>query len=264
MVPSKGRSAYVAERVVSFLDEICLNGDAIVKSDQESSIKAIVEQIGRLRSTRGSGKWIVEHSPVGASQSNGIVERAAQSMQGQLRTIKIALEKRWGADIPAEHPIIAWAVEYGSLLLNRFEAGHDWKTSYERLKGKKATTMGIEFGEMVLWKALNKGGALGKLASTWRSGVFLGVRAKSGELIISDKSGVYRTRTVQRKPFDERWDAKSAEEVPVVEGGRGEQGHGGERDPDRREDDGGPDAGGVDEGDAGDRPAERLHQGQGF
>lgn len=137
MVPSKGRSTYVAERAVAFLEEIgCMNGDVIVKSDQEASIKALVEQIGRVRSTRGSGKWIVEHSPVGASQSNGIIERAVQSMQGQLRTLKLALEKRWGADIPTEHPIIAWAVEYGSLLLNRFEVGHDGKTSYERLKGK--------------------------------------------------------------------------------------------------------------------------------
>jgi hypothetical protein len=42
-------------------------------------------------------------------------------------------------------------MEWAALVLNRYEVGKDGKTPYERCKGKKATTMGLEFGEAVLW-----------------------------------------------------------------------------------------------------------------
>ena len=165
----------MVDRVLAFLEEIGhLSGSVIVKSDQEPSLRALVEEIGRVRGTRSSGKWIVENSPVGSSQSNGVIERAMQSIEGQLRVLKLALERRWMAEIPVHHLVLAWAVEYASFLLNRFEVGHDGKTAYERLKGKRATTLAIEFGEKVLWKASHQGGALGKLSSTWRVGVYLG------------------------------------------------------------------------------------------
>ena len=215
MVPAKGRQTYVIDRVLAFLEEIGhLSGSVIVKSDQEASLKALVEDIGRARGTRSSGRWIVENSPVRSSQSNGVIERAVQSIEGQVRVLKIAVERRWKAEIPVDHPVLAWAVEYASFLLNRFEVGHDGKTAYERLKGKRATTLAIEFGEKVLWKmTAHQGGALGKLSSTWRVGVYLGVRGKSGELVVADRTGVWRTRTAQRKPFDERWDPKVADEI---------------------------------------------------
>ena len=217
MVPTKGRDAYVADRAVAFLEELgCLSGDVVTKSDQEPSMKALVNQVGMLRASKGTGRWIIEHSPVGESQANGVVERGVQSIEGQLRVIKLALETRWGAEIPVEHPILAWAVEYASFLLNRYEVGHDGKTAYERLKRKRAVTMGYEFGEKVLWKISGTDGALGKLSSTWRTGVYVGVRGRSGEIVVQDSTGTWRTRTVRRRPLEERWDAKYADEVVKV------------------------------------------------
>ena len=37
-------------------------------------------------------------------------------------------------------------------------------------------------------------GALGQLSSFCREGIFLGVQAKSGESVVSDGSGVWKTR----------------------------------------------------------------------
>ena len=214
MLPDKTGDRFVVDRILAFLSEIgYFHGDVIAKSDQEPAMKRILDEVGKERAARGGGKWIVEHSPVGASQANGVAERAIQSVQGQVRVLKLAAEKKWGIEIPAEHPAIAWIVEYAAFLLNRFEVGHDGKTAYERLKGKKATTLGIEFGEAVHWKSVPAGGALGKLSSTWRDGVYLGVKGKTGEIIIGNLAGVWRTRTVQRKPEDERWDRKNVEFV---------------------------------------------------
>ena len=36
-----------------------------------------------------------EESPVGESQSNGEIERAIQTIQGQVRAVKLALESRY-------------------------------------------------------------------------------------------------------------------------------------------------------------------------
>ena len=64
-------------------------------------------------------------------------------------------------------------------------------------KGRRAPTLGIESGEGVLWKRKPIGGALGKFSCTWGDGVYLGLRGASGQLNVSDVTGVWRTRTVQ-------------------------------------------------------------------
>ena len=83
-----------------------------------------------------------------------------------MRVLKVALEKRWNADISIKRPVVPW-MEYAAFLLNWLEVGHDGNTFYERLKGKRAVHHGIEFGESVHWKAGHAGGALGKTSSAW-------------------------------------------------------------------------------------------------
>ena len=63
----------------------------------------------------------------------------------------------------------------------------------------------MEFGEAILWKRRPVGGALGKPSCLWEDGLYLGIHVQSGELIVSDREGVWRTRTVQRKPIEDRW-----------------------------------------------------------
>merc|ERR1712086_309823 len=79
-----------------------------------------------------------------------------------------------------------------------------------------ARHLGIEFGEAVLRRRKPSGGALGKLSSSWSNGVFLGVKGLSGEVIVSDSSGVYKSRTVHRKPIGDRWDIASADLIRYV------------------------------------------------
>ena len=109
--------------------------------------------------------------------------------------------------------MVPWLVEYSAFLLNRFEVGRDGKTAYERCKGKQAKSAGLEFGEAILWKTKRVGGALGKMTCLWEDGVYVGVRDQSGEIAASNKDGVWKTRTVQKQPQDERWRAESADQV---------------------------------------------------
>ena len=60
------------------------------------------------------------------------------------------------------------------------------------------------------------GNALGKLSLMWHDGVFLGVKGRTGEHIIGDRKGVWKTRTLQRRPESERWSSRNAECVTGV------------------------------------------------
>ena len=71
---------------------------------------------------------------------------------------------------------------YVGVLLSRYSVGADGKTGYERLKGKAASSPGLEFGERVHWRSNAPAkDRKNKLDSEWKDGVFLGHRSISGE-----------------------------------------------------------------------------------
>ena len=92
-----------------------------------------------MRAVRGGGKMAVEHSPRYCSKSNAVGERAVRSVQGVVRTLRSALEARWGVRLSVDHGIWTWMTEYAGWLLTRFQVGSDRKTAYERVKGKPAS-----------------------------------------------------------------------------------------------------------------------------
>eukprot|EP00973_Karenia_brevis_P073292 10182747-Karenia_brevis.AAC.1 len=59
-----------------------------------------------------------------------------------MRAILLSLEERIGAEIDA-------------YLFNRLHKDDDGKVSYDRVKGKKPTVVGIEFGEKVVYMRAN-------------------------------------------------------------------------------------------------------------
>ena len=94
--------------------------------------------------------------------------------------------------------------------------GKDGKTAYERSRGKEAKLQGFEFGEGVLWKRRREGGPLGKLACMWEDGVFLGVKGTTGELMVGTKQGMWRTRSIRRKPIADRWSRSNIDHIVGV------------------------------------------------
>ena len=56
-------------------------------------------------------------SPVGDSQANGDIERAIRTVQGQIRTMKSALEANYKVEIGEKHPVMPWLVSYASSLI---------------------------------------------------------------------------------------------------------------------------------------------------
>ncbi len=125
-------------------------GKILVKTDQEPSIRYVVKD---LIDSRPAGQTVIEESPVKSSGSNGMVERSVQGVEGQLKVILLAFERRLGHKIDAKEAVVTFMPEYGAYLLNRREVGKDGKTSYERSKGKR----GYDIGNRVRGKATLQG-----------------------------------------------------------------------------------------------------------
>ena len=83
--------------------------------------------------------------------------------------------------------------------------GEDGKTAYERLKGKRPTVMGLEFGEKRLYRVKKKGPKLERINPLWNFGIFVGVRKRSNEILVANFEGVHSVRTVHRIPQAVRW-----------------------------------------------------------
>ena len=207
VVDSKGvTDPYAVARVSSFIRESGLvNFNVVVKSDQESSICAVMEQA--IRKSGRHGTVVPENSAVGESASNGRAERTVQSVEDLLRVHKIALEARLGKRIPAEHAVMRWLVEHVADILTKYTINESGLSPYEELHGRRAQERRVEFGERVFFASTKKGRA--KLDKRWRLGVYLGHASNSNEQYIGLKNGnVIRARSTTRVVVASRWDDK--------------------------------------------------------
>ena len=129
----RGKSTVVAEYsdyvVNALLNDIRMLDykKLIVKNDQENAMKALYERLRRLRNASGE-QTLEENSPVGESQSNGVIEEAIKEVEEMLATILSSLEMNLSATLPQECAATAWAVEYAAVLLNYFKEGADGLT----------------------------------------------------------------------------------------------------------------------------------------
>ena len=100
VVESKGVvDLYGVQRVAAFIRESGLvDFNFVVKSEQESSIVAMLEQA--IRRSGRHGSVVPEASAVGESASNSRAERTIQAVEDLLRVHKHALEARLGKRVP--------------------------------------------------------------------------------------------------------------------------------------------------------------------
>ena len=77
-------------------------------------------------------------------------------MAGQLRVLKSAREARWGIKIKARDAVVPWLMEYAAHLLNRFEVGHDGKTSFSHPRGRTCDEGLCAFSKRMYRKILKR------------------------------------------------------------------------------------------------------------
>ena len=135
-VPKKGLDAdgWSLKETLRFLEFLGYT-NIVLKSDQEKALEAL---FNKVRTHRGDQTQTMrEVSPVGDSKSNGFIERSIQSVQGQIRTMRHALEARLGTKIATNSPIFAWMAIHAANIVNIFEVGKDGRVPYQRLRGRR-------------------------------------------------------------------------------------------------------------------------------
>ena len=173
----------------------------VVKSDQEVALGAL---IGRMKTHRCEHTHaMVEHSPVGDSKSNGLIERTIQSVEGQIRTLRGATQSRIGVKIMPGSSLFAWMTIHAANLIDMYEIGSGSRVPYQRLRGRKLQTDMLEFGECVHFQPLDHA-KLGKAELRWMDGVYLGIRLTLGEKLVGNSQGVLKVRSTRRKIEAER------------------------------------------------------------
>jgi hypothetical protein len=194
---AKGAVDDVCRQVVDNLDTLGYK-DIVFKSDQEPAILSL----GELIKASWNGNMALECSPVGESQSNGMIERAIQTWEGQVRTMKDALETRIGTAIPPDHPLLTWLLQHAAALQRRCTVGGDGRTPQQRIKGRSSTRPTAEFGERVWYRPVKIGDSL---QVVMKEGYYIGVQDRSDESLIGTKEGPIKVRDVRRRPDDEKW-----------------------------------------------------------
>lgn len=130
-----------------------------------------------------------------SSGSNGIAEKGVQDVEGRIRSLFLGLEERIGRKLDAGERIVAFMPDYAAYLIHRLSQGTDGKVAFERIKGKKAIVLGIEFGDKVFYK-LKHTQRLQKIHTRWGHGISVGVRKRSNELAIASEDGIHFVRSV--------------------------------------------------------------------
>ena len=199
----KGNVEWVADRVVEDIDKFGHSANVCLKSDQELALVDLVKAIKDKR----KGETMIEHSKVYDSQSNGLVERAIQTVEGLTRTLKMSLERKINKCIPSRHPIMTWLIEHVADLLSKYGVGKDGRTAYERIRGKRYHGEMIEFGRRIFH--MNPGKPQGgSMKERWSEGTFVGKRFSSDEyMVVLDDGKLIKARSVKLLPESQSWNA---------------------------------------------------------
>ena len=202
MVPKRGPVPYAVRGVcVFFFFQELGYTRMVLKSACEPSITALVTAVQKEwagDSKNFQRQLIPRTSPVDDHASNGAVEAIVHSLEGLIRTSKIALEEALGISILPTSPILPWLVRHQSYLRNRFAVRSSGRTLFEELTMSKFQSPLLNFAETVLAK--ESGAQEGKLGSPWDLGIWLGRSTRTNEHLVGTRARVIRARTVKRRP----------------------------------------------------------------
>ena len=211
MTHSKGPVEWVMNAAVKFIDELGYGKIAIsIKCDGEPAIMAVRDAISKKR----AAPTIPLDAPVREAQSNGGMERAVKTIQGQYRTLLSHLVDRVGIDVKDNFDVLQWLAHWISHTLNKYKVHSHGKTSYHMAPGHMCKRPVATFGEKVLAKKSAKPGTRkDKGESEFQEGIYLCVVGRGIESIIGTPHGLISEYTVRRMPESQRWSMDDISEI---------------------------------------------------
>eukprot|EP00971_Amphidinium_carterae_P044042 866611-Amphidinium_carterae.2 len=206
-LPGKKVTDYVVFSVVNFIDSLGVQR-VVLRSDNEEVCKLIGARVKAKRTQHTE----VTYAPRYSSQSKGTVENYIQRMQGQIRTMRLELECKYGA-FGCEHGILPWLVRHAASAWNWYHRKVNGRTAHEDAFNQPFGHRVVPFGETILFRApmshtgrLLQGTRYRKGDPVWHRGVWLGLTENSAEDIVGTEHGVLKVRSIKRLVKDEQYD----------------------------------------------------------
>jgi hypothetical protein len=212
-VKTKAVTEPLVKYVKDIFDQSGYEGEKLsFKSDQEPAMVALKRAVAAAR----TGETVPIESPVRASKSNGMMERAIGVWQAQLRTIKHFTEEKLGKRIEVDGVLFSWLIPYCTEILNKFRVGPDGRTAYERIVEHKCRHAVFGFAESIDFILENSKKDMHKADSRVHHGIFLGYIWRTTEYIVGNKHGVFKCRTVRRRAEEVGYDPDCTEYLTVT------------------------------------------------
>ena len=197
----KGTDPFVERSILKSLENWGRTGDLVIQTDKEYGPIEVVRKIASKR----EGKTIIRQTPKKSKQSNAIVERMHQTVEGLMRTHKEVIEVKTGYKVHANAALTSWIVRHAGFLQTRYAKGTDGKTAWERLHGRRYESALLPFGAAVEAKVQDTELERSKFDMRLVSGVWLGRTIESDEHIVGNENGIILTRTVRPKNDEQLW-----------------------------------------------------------
>ena len=181
-------------------------GSINLKADNETTMTRLKSVIQKQRSSLGLGT-VLQDAVSGQKETNGMAERAIQTIRRQALTLLKGTEENAGILIAHTHPIFSWAFRHASWILNRYHRhSGTGMTPYEWISGRPFQGQLAEFGESLMVLVNRTGTKAGKKGDPiWMRGVFLG-KSDNDLYITWHMDGIKTSRSAKRCPdhFDSR------------------------------------------------------------
>ena len=201
VVPKKGvGGGFAVSQYIREIKKFGHHHKILMRSDGENAIKDLLNRVSTLRASETlQAETVLENSPAGDSKANGRAERAVQSVEKQVRVLKLAVEEHLGK-FSVRHACFPWLVLHAADVLTKFLVHPDGVTSYERIKGRPHSGTMFEFGQCILYKASAKVQG-GNMEPRWAKGLWLGKRFSTEEHVVATAGGiVIRSGAVRLHP----------------------------------------------------------------
>ena len=146
VIPTKARAPYSQAELRRFVLETGRTF-GILQCDPEPALKALAASV-----TGEVGGLSLRQTPVGWKQAQGTVGNMQATLYGQIKALRLEIEKRYGVELSVHSALFTWVVRHAQWLINRYLCNAEGTTAFERRWGKRYAGFLCRFGETVLFR----------------------------------------------------------------------------------------------------------------
>ncbi|CAK0901850.1 unnamed protein product [Prorocentrum cordatum] len=191
-----------ATQFVLFYLEACGAGEGVLRADQGPAIQALLVELRRRRRVEHH-RTTIEKSTKHDSKANGGIEVVVRRVESLTRTCVAVIEDKYKTKVTSQSVSLPWLVRHSAYIITRFVLKSECRSAWATIRGKEFTSRLAGVGETVDFKLIRKDQS--KLDPRWASGVFLGRRGESEEVVMGTARGKEFTRSFKRRAESERW-----------------------------------------------------------